>query len=242
VASQKEALFGKLARYYDYIYYWKDYRNEAQKIIRLVLQHKHSSGNLLLDVACGTGKHISYLCRDFDCIGLDMSEDMLEVARKKVPGVEFHQGSMTDFSLAKKFDVVLCLFSSVGYLRTNSEIRKAAANFARHMKRGAVLIVEPWLRRSEWNNKTVHMQTYDGDSLKIARISFATSNGAFSVVDEWYLIGEKGKGLSYVKDHHRMRFFEPQVFLQAFRDAGLDPTFVEHGLMPGRGLIIAIKP
>ena len=166
---------------------------------------------------------------------------MLAVARKNVPGVEFSKGDMVDFDAGRRFDVVLCLFSSIGYLKTRKEVDRAIANFARHMKVGAVLIIEPWLRKAEWSDKSVHMQRYESGSLKIARVSYAHAEGALSVLDERYLIAKKGKGVSYVRDLHRMRFFELEPTLLALRKAGLDPRFTEDSLMPGRGLLIASK-
>jgi SAM-dependent methyltransferase len=167
---------------------------------------------------------------------------MLAVARKNVPGVKFSRGDMADFDVGRRFDVVLCLFSSIGYLKTRKEISMAVANFARHLKEGGVLIIEPWLRKSEWSDRTVHMQQYESNSLKIARMSFVHAEGALSVLDERYLIGEKGKGVSYIRDLHKMRFFEVEPTLLALRKAGLDPRFTEDSLMPGRGLVIATKP
>lgn len=230
-----------MAKYYDQIYHWKDYRKEAIKIGRMIKRYKRSSGNTLLDVACGTGKHISYLRKDFSCVGIDVSAQMLAVARKNLPGIRFVHGNMVDFDLGKQFDVVLCLFSSIGYLKTRYAVRKAVANFAKHMKRGGILIIEPWIRKSEWMDKTVHMQRYDSDSLKIARVNFGRMEGAFSVLDERYLIGERGRGISNVKDRQRMRFFEVRPTLAAMRKAGLEPRFTQDSLMPGRGLIIATK-
>jgi ubiquinone/menaquinone biosynthesis C-methylase UbiE len=196
----------------------------------------------LLDVACGTGKHISYLRKDFECVGVDASEKMLAVARQKVPGARFVQGDMANFNLRRRFDVVLCLFSSIGHLKTKRDISKAAFNFARHMKKGGVLIVEPWIRSSQWKDTTVHMQIYDTKPLKIVRLNYGRSDGKFSYLDERYLIGRKGKGVDYVVDRHRIRFFEPEFVLSTLRKAGLDARFTEESLMPGRGLVIATKP
>jgi len=235
-------LYGKLADYYDYIYHWKDYKKEARQIKKLVGEYKRSSGNSLLDVACGTGKHIFYLRGAFECEGIDISKDMIAVARKNVPGIVFRTGNMVDFDLGRRFDVVICLFSSVGYLLTVHDINRASSNFARHLKRGGVLIGEPWFGRSEWDDKTVHMQTYDSDSLKIARVSFSRSEGDLTLVDEEFLIGERGKGITHVRDNHRMKFFEPEAFLGAMAKAGLEVTLLKDGLMPGRGLIIGTKP
>lgn len=240
--TEQGGLYGALAKYYDLIYDWKDYGKETLKIKKLVAKHKRSSGTSLLDVACGTGKHIQYLKDDFNCTGVDVSEDMLAVARKNVPDVEFVNADMVDFDLGRKFDVVLCLFSSIGYLKKKRAINEASRNFAKHMEKGGILIIEPWIRRSQWKDMNVDLQTYDSDSLKIARVNFGRAKGEFSVLDERYLIAEKGRGITYLEDQHVMRFFDRNSFLAALRNAGLDSRFTEYSLMPGRGLIIAIKP
>ncbi len=230
-----------MAKYYDQIYHWKDYRREATKIKKLIRRYKRSPGNSLLDVACGTGRHISYLRDDFSCVGLDISEDMLAIAMRNVSGVEFVRGNMVDFDLGKRFDVILCLFSSIGYLMKRGELKKAFSNFTRHLKKGGVLIVEPWLTASVWKDRTVHMQTYDSDSLKIARLNFGRAEGGFSILEERYLIAETGKGITYLGDRHKMRFFEPDWTLETMRKVGLAPKFTEDSLMPGRGLLVATK-
>ncbi len=235
-------LYNALARYYDQIYHWKDYEKESRTIKRLIRSYKKSPGKSLLDVACGTGRHVQYLKDDFRCIGIDASEEMLAVARRKVHGVRFARENMISFDLGRRFDVVLCLFSSMGYLRTRGENRKAILSFARHVKPGGVLLVEPWVRKSDWRDGTVHMQTYDSEPLKIARVNFSRAKGKFSILEEGYLIAEKSKGVTYLRDRHKMRFFELGPTLKAMREAGLDAKFREESLMPGRGLLIATKP
>lgn len=234
-------LYADLAEYYDLIYHWKDYRKEVLKIRALIKEHKRSPGNDLLDVACGTGKHLSFLRRDFDCVGIDGSAAMLAVAKRNVSGVRFAQGDMREFDLGRKFDVILCLFSAVGHLRTRNDVRRTLQNFARHLKRGGVLIVEPWIQASQWKDKTAHMQIYDTKPLKIIRLNYGWSDGTFSFLDERYLIGEDGKGIEYLVDRHRLRFFEPEFALSVLRRAGLDAKFTEESLMPERGLLIATR-
>jgi trans-aconitate methyltransferase len=94
------------AKYYDKIYSFKDYEKEASKITLVVEEHLKSEGRRLLDVACGTGKHIEYLKDQFEVEGLDVSREMLDIARVRNPNVMFHRADMTDFDLNKKFDVI----------------------------------------------------------------------------------------------------------------------------------------
>jgi len=51
---------------------------------------------------------------------------------------------MSDFHLPRRYDAVLCLFSSIGYLRTLDRVEAALACFQEHLAPGGVLIVEPW--------------------------------------------------------------------------------------------------
>jgi ubiquinone/menaquinone biosynthesis C-methylase UbiE len=107
-----------LAKYYDLLYQWKDYEKEASVVKELVERCKTSQGSSLLDVWCGTGKHLQYLTGKFDCAGMDASEKMREQARRNVREGKFVQGDMVNFNLGRQFDVILCLFSSIGYVRT----------------------------------------------------------------------------------------------------------------------------
>ena len=83
--ERPEKMWAELARYYDVMYKWKDYQAEAHRVRDLVKQHGGSTGRTLLDVACGTRAHDGFLHRDFDVTGVDLSAEMLRVARKKLP-------------------------------------------------------------------------------------------------------------------------------------------------------------
>src|SRR5260221_2002790 len=108
-------MFTKSEAFYDAIYgAMKDYEKEAQQIRAVIKQYKQSPGNALLDVACGTGAHLAFLQRDYAVEGLDLDEEMLAIARRHNPGVAFHHANMVDFDLGHTFDVVMCLFSSIG--------------------------------------------------------------------------------------------------------------------------------
>jgi ubiquinone/menaquinone biosynthesis C-methylase UbiE len=234
-------LYGTLAKYYDFIYHWKDYRKEAKVVRKIISENKQSPSTALLDVGCGTGKHLRFLKAHFDCMGMDVSDQMLEVARKNVPGVEFVQGDMTNFKLGRRFGAITCLFSGIGHLRTRTQVTKAVGNFAQHLEPGGVVVIEPWIARSEWRNRTVNLQTYESEALRIARVNYARAEGEYSILDYRYLIAEKGKGITYLRDLQKLRFFELDETLRAMRSAGLRAIFTKDSLMPGRGLLIGVK-
>ncbi len=233
--------YGELAKYYDQLYEWKDYAKETHALSRLIRQYKVSAGNSLLDVGCGTGKHIQHLRRKFDCVGIDASEQMLEQARRNVKGVEFIRADMTSFNLERKFDVVLCLFSSIGYVRTYSNLASTLRNFSNHLKDGGVAIIEPWFTKSAWKNGSVHLRTFNTDELKIARVGFSRTRGTISLLDERLIVAEKDKGISYFKDLQLLGLFERAKFLELMEKAGLRPKFIRKSLAPGRGLYVGVR-
>ncbi|NPD90620.1 MAG: class I SAM-dependent methyltransferase, partial [Asgard group archaeon] len=168
---KKEALYKSLAKYYDLIYTWKDYKKEAEEIKKLIDKYKSSTGNQLLDVACGTGSHIMHFVDDFDCVGVDLNPEMLEFAKEKAPKAKFIEADMIHLELDQEFDVILCLFSSIGYVKTEENLRKTIAGFTKHLKKGGVVMIEPWLTKEIYRTGSPHMNTYDGETTKIARVN-----------------------------------------------------------------------
>jgi len=234
-------MYQKLAKYYDLIYHGKDYQKESNSIKEIIKKYRKSAGNLLLDVGCGTGKHIEQFKEDFSCTGIDINNEMVEVASENVKGVIFDQGDMIDFNLKKEFDVILCLFSAIGYVKTYSNLEKTILNFSNHLKKGGVLVIEPWLTKSVWRAGEPGMTTYDGKDVKIARVNNTKIEGDLSIMDMHYLIAEKNADVIYYVDTHELGLFEIDRTLEFMDIAGLQSEFLEDGLMGDRGLYIGVK-
>ena len=235
-------MFSKSARYYDEIYTSmdKDYAAEASKAHTFIQKYKQTKGKYLLDVACGTGLHASSLSKHYQVEGLDLDAKMLAVAKKKHPGIRFHQGDMADFDLKKQFDVIVCLFSSVGYVRTKSRLRKAIRNMSGHLLPGGVLLVEPWFTPEQWHPGRAFMTQVNTPDLKIVRMSHSGQRGKISVLKFQYLIGTS-KGIEHAVEMHELGLFTHTEYMDAFKDAGLISTHDPEGL-DGRGLYIGLKP
>ncbi len=230
-------------RYYDDIYnaIGKDYAKEADTLRVLIEAHRRSTGTRLLDVACGTGGHIPFLRRHYDVQGLDVEPDMVAYARQRHPDTEFTVGDMRDFDLGQQFNVVLCLFSSIGYMRGVDELRQAVANMARHLEPGGVLIVEPWLTPEAYRPGGVHATFVDKPDVKLVRMNRSEVVDGTSVMDFHYLIGTPDAGIEHVVERHVLSLFTHNEYMAAFADAGLETSYDPKGLI-GRGLYIGIRP
>jgi len=96
---KKQVMYKELAKYYDLIYLSKDYKKESKKLMRIIKRYKKSEGKNLLDVACGTGSHLKFLEKKFDCFGIDVNNEMLKIARKKLKKVILRKANMVNFSI-----------------------------------------------------------------------------------------------------------------------------------------------
>ena len=128
-------MYTKTPELYDRFYDWKDYAGEAAKL-RDLIESRSPGARSLLDVACGTGRHLEHLRAWYDVEGVDLDEGLLSVARARLPDVPLRAADMRDFDLGRRFDVVTCLFSSIGYVQTPGALQASVAAMVRHVAPG----------------------------------------------------------------------------------------------------------
>ena len=234
-------MFSQSAQYYDVIYSarGKDYEAEASRLHELILEHSSGSADTLLDVACGTGAHLVFLKDLYEVQGLDLDKAMLEIARQKLPYVRFHQGDMTDFSLEQEFDIVVCLFSSIGYVGTGAKLELAIGNMARHAKPGGLVIVEPWIYPEDFEPGEPRAIFLDSPELKLARMDVSEVKDGVSILDFHYLVASSS-GVRQFTERQELALFAHDEYVLACELANLKVIHDEEGL-DGRGLYVGIK-
>jgi SAM-dependent methyltransferase len=231
-------LFSKSADMYDSFYgaLGKDYDEEAATVLRLARRTVRRPQSLL-DVACGTGRHLEVFARTVGrCAGIDLDPAMLDIARARVPQARLEVADMVGFDLGERFDVVTCLFSSVGYVGTIPRLRRAIASMAAHLTDRGVLVVEPWFQPEDWHRGHVGALFVDEPDRKAARTSRSSQRGAIAVIDFDYLVTD-ASGSRYFAERHELRLFRWADYVDAFARAGLDVEIDDYGLF-GRGLLI----
>jgi SAM-dependent methyltransferase len=229
-------MFTRSARFYDLIYYWKDYRREAEYLLELI-RTRLPAATSILDVACGTGQHLRYF-EQFERSGIDLDPQLLAIAREKLPGVNLIEADMAAFNLGRQFDVVVCLFGAIGYVVTLERLNAAVLCMGKHVAPGGLLIVEPWFTPEEWMPGTTSMRTGEEGDLKVCRIFAAGQKDKVSVNVLHYLVAE-GDRVEYFTESHQLGLFTEEEIREAFDRAGLDLEFDPEGF--GRGLYIGRK-
>jgi len=102
----------------------------------------------LVDLGCGTGRlAIPFAKRGFDCVGVDLSEEMLSRAKANATtagvNVEWTKANLVDLAElpTESFDYAACLFSTLGMVRGDGNRRAVLANVARLLKPGGLLVL-----------------------------------------------------------------------------------------------------
>lgn len=217
----------------------KDYDWEARTVLDAV-RSRHPAPRSLLDVACGTGGHFPVFTEAFDDVaGIDVSDPMLQVCRREHPDVPVTVDDMRTFSLGRTFDVVTCLFASIGYMTSRAEMGQAVKTMAAHLNPGGVLAVEPQWFPERFLDGHVSSDVLEHEGATITRASHTHREGDQSVMEVHYVVAGPDTGIDHFHETHRAMLLTQDQYEQAFNDAGLSVDYTPD-VMSGRGLFVCV--
>jgi SAM-dependent methyltransferase len=212
------SVFGAYSKYYDLLYRDKDYAGEARYIHELIAKHRPGA-KTLLDLGCGTGKHAALLAeRDYSVTGVDLSEEMLSVARAAQPGKSFFQGDVRSVRLGQTFDVVLSLFHVMSYQRTNADLLAALRTLREHLAPGGLFVFDCWYGPAVLTDRPqTRIKRLEDASIAVTRLAEPVLYPNDNLVDVNYqvFIRDKQSGaVEELRETHTMRYlFAPEVSL-----------------------------
>lgn len=231
--------YGKAAEFYDLLYSdEKDYPAEA-RLLEALIRNACPSAVSVLDVGCGTGAHArSLLDLGFKVDGIDLEPSFVEIARGKCPEGSFEVGDMTDFALHRKYDVITCLFSAIGYVLTEARLRAAMRQMRDHLNPGGVLLVDPWFEPGQLSDGWVVTVSGRRPGLSVTRMSRTVVDGSVSRLEFEYLIGTPA-GIERRSEVHELGIFTQAQMESAFQAAGFT-VGREPGALRTRGIYVGI--
>jgi len=141
---------GHHAELYDVFYSDKPYVEEAAFVDQCLQRYEMGSTHGLLELACGTGSHALVLEKSgYEIVAVDYSRDMLACAKRKAievnSSIDFRLQDMRALDVdACSFDAVICLFDSIGYVKTNDALLKVLESVHRCLRTDGLFILEFW--------------------------------------------------------------------------------------------------
>ncbi|OUW15291.1 MAG: hypothetical protein CBD18_09235 [Opitutales bacterium TMED158] len=208
-------MYAKFAQWYDFHYRSiKDYDAEVERVAYL-LEKLGPKPSVILDVACGAGEHARILSERYGYAvdGIDLEPGLVEAAQLKNPSGDFTVADMTDFRLPKSYDVVSCLFSSIGYVETLAGLDQAIASMARHLKPGGWLLLEPWVEPEAWKDGIADAtESHDeATGVRVLQTRLGKLDGAVSEITIDYDIETPDERLAFTETHRLGLFARDEV-------------------------------
>lgn len=131
-------LYADLAEVYEAMYQtFIDYEQEFACYTQLL--GDQGGGSSLLEIGCGTGNLASRFSQaGFLYTGLDLSSDMLDIARRKHPAGTFAVADMRHFDLEEPSNAVVMAGRTISYLLTNQDLSDCFASVRRNLQAGGL--------------------------------------------------------------------------------------------------------
>jgi len=214
--------FDQIASYYDTMYVDSEaYKKEAQKVLEIVNLYSLSKGRRLLDLACGTGEQSLHLSEHFDVTGLDFSEDMLNIARKKVLNATFEYGDMNNYEYENGFDVIVNLYGSIGFVNNYKELKQSVICAYKNMNRGGIYILTPWSTKETFS-EGIFSEAKNSSEISTCRMeSIKRISESKIKVQMFHLIG-KGTEIKEYRNEEEISLFTEKEYRDVVVESGFE--------------------
>ncbi len=229
-------VFSEYAYYYDILHQDKNYPAEAAFVSRLVKKFAGKSKKelRLLDLACGTGRHCVELSRlGYNVEGSDLSKEMINVAQKEIKKrrlkIPFYNYSFQKAAgIRRRYDVILSMFASIGYLTTYQEIKLAFSNICMLLNDDGCFIFDFWNGNATVRNfSPVRIKKMARGDMEVLRVSETrleqhtqTANLKFH-----FLLMKKGMVFKEFEEKHVVRYFFLREMADLLQANGLEVVF-----------------
>ena len=194
-------------------------------LIDLIIGRNPLPGREVLDLACGTGTVAALLAqRGYRVTGADGSEEMLEIARAKARqagvAVNFLQRDMIRLQMAQRFDLVLCLYDSLNYLLTISDLEAAFAGVAQALNAGGLFVFDVntlYCLANEWGNQVVEERSRS--AMLVHQYSFSPESRVGTL--ELVCLCNQSDRIEKFREVHRERGYTREEIRAALESCGL---------------------
>lgn len=224
--------YREFSGFYDLFAQQMDYPELARKIHQLICSHKSCEGNLLLELACGTGNLSFELERiGYDVIGTDISEEMLSVALhkklNKASDCLFLCQNMTQLDLFGTVDAVVCMLDGINHLTDYEELKAAFSGVSLFLSPGGLFVFDAntlYKHRKILENNTF---IYDYDEAFLSwRNTLREDSVTVDIELDIFVPDEDGR-YERITDSFSERAYTDREIIDALRLAGLSLVYTE---------------
>lgn len=207
------------------------YEEWCKYLIELLKEQDVPDDGLIADLGCGTGT-VTQILDDagYECIGIDLSEDMLAIASEKMYDADkqiiYTLQDMRDFALPYEVDAMTSIGDSMNYITNKEDITKVFKCAYDGLTTGGVFIFD--LKTIHFFRDILADNTYAenrDDSAFIWANSFdeSTMNNCYDLA---VFIKNDDDAFERYEENHYQHGFDPCDVIDAAQNAGLSVVAV----------------
>ncbi|MFA5614890.1 MAG: class I SAM-dependent methyltransferase [Methanoculleus sp.] len=211
-----------MAKFYDKLMGGNKYPGWKILIADVVEKYNIPKGTCL-DVACGTGNISNLLIElGFKVIGIDISDEMISVAKQKFPGEQFVCVDARNFNLGdqtKPVTLVVSFYDSLNYLLSDDDMLQAFKAVSRNIPVGTIFLFDM--------NPMDHVQVAQRFKPRIFEESEFYSIFRFSGEDRFWVLDidffvKEGEFYRLIKEKHIERGYDKGDIVPLLEQAGFN--------------------
>lgn len=147
---------------------------------------KKNNCNKILEIGCGSGMLARrFLINEYDYLGLDLFDEMLEIARAEVKADVFVQSDMRNLQFNKQFDSVLITGRSLAYVIDNKGIIETLKGIHKSLKDNGLFVFGVFEANGIFDNFDDFEQNIEHNNKKIRRVSKLKKNLSSGWTYDW---------------------------------------------------------
>lgn len=195
------------------------YYEETNELCKKINAHSQSKIKTILHMGCGAGGNDHTFKKQFEVTGVDISAEMLEIARKVNPEITYVQGDMRTFKLENTFDAVV-IPDSIDHMVTPKDIKNTISNAYRHLKPGGLLFIIANIKEEFQENNFVYTGKKGDMEITIFENNYIPKeNDSTYESTIIHLIRNKGK-LEVYNETITLGLFDLNTWLKLFNNVG----------------------
>jgi SAM-dependent methyltransferase len=240
--------------YHDLAWIWpivsppEDYVEETEFLSRIIIEKANIDIRSLLHLGCGGGRNDYTFRKHFDVTGVDISKEMLALAKDLNPSSEYLEGDMRNIRLGRTFDCVVAL-DSVSYMITEDELNRLFRTAHEHLNPGGVFITVVEESHDRFKQNRTISSTHSRGQTQITFIENSfdpdPDDNQFEMTFI-YLVRDKGN-LKIYTDSHIWGLFKMETWSRMLKKNGFEveqikfehSTLLEEEYFP---MFVCIKP
>lgn len=195
----------------------EEYREETELFCKTIIDNSKNKPQTLLHLGCGAGINDYTFKKHFKVTGVDISNEMLKIARKLNPEVKYIHGDMREIRLKLRFDAV-AIPDSIGYMTTEKDLRRAINTAYRHLNTGGIILIVANIRDNFKENNFVYTGSKKDIKITVFENNCITSKTNYEATFV-YLICRKSK-LEIYTDKHTIGLFNLITWEKLLKERG----------------------